>query len=164
MPVYARAIDHSGDVQSDLLLPTSKKIKLTEDGGIAVLMVNKSGASTVKGLLVQLLSTRNLSVQAIVKDVPAPIGVFLDDGIPDGSPAWVVISGVAYVLYVGNVTAGHLARGFLTSDGASYIPGYALSEPFPSSPFASDKHFYEIGHTAESRTGAGLALTILHFN
>jgi len=29
---------------------------------------------------------------------------------------------------------------------------------------ASDKHFAEVGHLLESRTGPGLAKTLIHFN
>ena len=97
-------------------------------------------------------------------DAPNPIGIIYDDGIADGLEVWVVISGIADVYFVGNTTRGDIARGFLTADGASYVSGQALSEAYPTSPFASDKHFYEIGHVLESRTGAGLAKCILHFN
>jgi len=51
-----------------------------------------------------------------------------------------------------------------TADGESYVTGQALSEELPASPFTDAKHFYEIGHVIEARTGAGLASVILHFN
>ena len=44
------------------------------------------------------------------------------------------------------------------------MSGQALSEALAAPPFATDKHFYEIGHVLESRVGAGLAKCILHFN
>ena len=44
------------------------------------------------------------------------------------------------------------------------ISGQALNEAVPTSPFATDKHFCEIGHVLETRTGAGLAKVNLHFN
>jgi len=99
-----------------------------------------------------------------VVDVPNPIGVIYEDGIADGEKVWVVIQGIAEVLFGNAPTAGLFARGFLTADGASYVAGKALCEAVPTSPFASDKHFYEIGHVLETRNDAGLARTILHFN
>jgi len=149
-------------MRSDMLYEGDSK--LTADGGLAVLLTNKTGGASVKGEVVGSSSSTNLAVAKIVKDVPDPIGVFYESGIADGSKAWIVVSGVAYVYFVGNATRGHIARGFLTADGASYVTGQAMSEAVPSSPFNVDKHFYEIGHVLESRTGAGLARVVLHFN
>jgi hypothetical protein len=42
--------------------------------------------------------------------------------------------------------------------------GNAVAEAVPSSPFATDKHFQEIGHVLETTGGAGLALCLLHSN
>ena len=142
------------------------KVKLTTDGGLAVLMLNKTGGVSVKGEVVTPYNDMAIenAVEKIVVDVPNPIGVFLDSGIPDGQFAWIVISGKAYVYFVGNTARGQLARGFLTADGGAYVTGQALAENLPTSPFSSDKHFYEIGHICESRTGAGIALVELHFN
>lgn len=140
------------------------KVMLTPEGGLAVRLTNKTGGATVKGEIVDASGAVDNAVIKIVKDVPDPIGVFYESGIADGAEAWVVVSGIAEVYFVGNVTRGNLARGFLTADGASYVTGQALNEAVPTSPFSSDKHFYEIGHTIESRTGAGLAKVILHFN
>ena len=140
------------------------RAKSTIEGGHAVKLTNKTGANTVKGEMVTTSSSYDNAVSKIVKDVPNPIGVFYESGIADGAEAWVVVGGRADVYYVGDTVRGQLSRGFLTADGASYVTGQALAENIPTSPFASDKHFYEIGHLLESRTGAGLAKTILHFN
>lgn len=140
------------------------KVKFTVEGGLAVKLTNKTGGASVKGEVVEPSSTVSNAVSKIVKDVPDPIGVFYESGVADGAEVWVVVSGIADVYFVGDTTRGQLARGFLTADGASYVTGQAMAENVPTSPFASDKHFYEIGHTLESRTGAGLAKCILHFN
>jgi hypothetical protein len=58
---------------------------------------------------------------------------------------------------------GYLARTGLAADTGE-VAGQALSEALPESPFTDAKHFCEIGHCLESRTGAGLALVNLHFN
>ena len=140
------------------------KVMMTDVGGIAVRLTNKTGGASVKGHVVNSNSGQNNSVVKIAVNVPDPIGVFLDSGVADGAEAWVVVSGIADVYFVGNTTRGHLARGFLTADGASYVAGQALSESVPTSPFSDDKHFYEIGHLLETRANEGLAKVILHFN
>ena len=142
----------------------NSKVKVTNTGGIAVRLTNKTGAASVKGEIVHSNSGQNNSVVKVVVDVPDPIGVFLDSGVADGEEAWVVVSGIADVYFIGNTTIGQFARGFLTADGASYVTGQALSEAMPASPFTDPKHFYEIGHVMETRTGAGLAKVVLHFN
>lgn len=142
----------------------NSKVMFTADGGIAVKLINKTGGNSVKGEVVEASESVAGAVQKIVVDRPDPIGVFYESGIADGGEVWVVVSGIASVYFVGNTTLGHLARGFITADGASYVTGQALSEAVPTSPFSTDKHFYEIGHVIEARVGAGLAKTILHFN
>jgi hypothetical protein len=139
------------------------KTLITKEGGYAVQLINRTGVPSVAGEVVCPSSSYNRAVQKIVIDIPDPIGVFYESGIPDGEYAWIVVSGLAMVYYIGNTTRKHIARGFITGD-AGYVSGQALSEAVPSSPFATDKHFYEIGHCLESITGPGLALTDLHMN
>ncbi|MEI6207291.1 MAG: hypothetical protein WCP20_10945 [Desulfuromonadales bacterium] len=139
------------------------KHKITPEGGVAVRLTNKTGATSVKGTIVTVSSTTNNAVAKITVDIPTPIGAIYEDGIADGSEVWVVVSGIADVYFIGSTTRGMLARGFVTGD-AGYVSGEALAENAPTSPFATDKHFYEIGHILESRTGAGLAKIIMHFN
>jgi hypothetical protein len=138
-------------------------VTVTPEGGLAAPFINDTGAPSVKGTLVRN-STAELGVSRIVVDIPNVIGAIYDDGIPDGEPVRVVVAGIAECLFIGNTLAGQFARGFLTADGAGYISGYGLAEAFPTSPFASDKHFYEFGHILTSRVGAGLAKVNLHFN
>ena len=142
----------------------SNKVRITPEKGLALKLINKTGGASVKGEVVTNSPTTSNAVSKIVVDIPNPIGVFYESDIADGEEAWVVVSGIADVYYVGNTTLGHLARGFLTADGGSYVTGQALSEAIPVSPFDVDKHFYELGHVLESRVGAGLAKTILHYN
>jgi len=144
----------------------TSKIKFTPEGGLAVLLLNKSGGNSVKGEIVTPSSGTANAVEKIVKDEPDPVGVFYDSGVADGALAWVVVAGIADVYFVASTTMGYLARGFLTADGASYVIGQALNEAVPtgSPAVVSEKHFYEIGHLLETRVGAGLAKCVLHFN
>jgi len=140
----------------------SAKTSISVEGGLMVRLINKTGGASVKGHVMSIGAIAN-SVDKIVVDVPDVIGVAYESGIADGAYMWVVVAGIADVYFIGNTTIGHIARGFLTAD-AGYVSGQALSEAYPTAPFASDKHFYEIGHVLEARVGAGLAKCVLHFN
>lgn len=140
------------------------KVKFTPEGGIAVKLTNKTGGASVKGEVVTPSGTIANAIKKIVVDEANPIGVFYESGVADGQEAWIVVSGIADVYFVGNTSLGHIARGFLTSDGASYVIGQALSIAYPTPPFATDAHFFEIGHVIEARTGPGLSRVVLHFN
>ena len=138
-------------------------VKFTPEGGLAVKITNKTGAASVKGYCVTTNEGQNNSVKLVPVDVPNCIGVFYDSGVADGAEAWVVISGIADVYFWGSTTRGQLARTGMAVDTGE-VAGQALSEAVPTSPFDTDKHFCEIGHVLETRTGAGLSKVILHFN
>lgn len=169
---YVRKIDKDSDHKvvvdldaSDVGLENlvTDKVKLTEEGGIAILLTNKTGAPSVKGYCVTTNEGQNNSVKLVPVNVPNCIGVFYDSGIADGAEAWVVVSGIAEVYFWDSTTRGQLARTGLTADTGE-VAGQAMSEAVPTSPFATDKHFCEIGHILETRIGAGLAKVVLHFN
>lgn len=153
----------TGKIRATDLIICNGKVGLTPTGGVAVRLTNRTGAASVKGTVVCASSAYDNAVNLIVVDIPDPIGVIYEDGIADGQEVWVVKSGIAEVYFIGSTTRKHFARGFISTD-SGYVSGQALSEAVPTSPFATDKHFYEIGHVLESRTGAGLAKTELHFN
>lgn len=136
---------------------------ITPIGGLFVRLINKTGAPSQKGCTVSLSSAGDNFFIKTVVGIPDCIGAVYDDGIADGNLCRVVISGIADVLFVGNTTSGNLARTFIATDPTADA-GKALSEAVPSPPFATDKHFCEIGHVLDSRVGAGLARVNLHFN
>ena len=140
---------------------SSTQIMFTPEGGIAHRYINDTGGDSVKGTVVHI--TGDNTVGKIVVDVPDPIAVIYEDGIANGAEMWVVTEGKAECLVIGTCTAGQLARGFVTGD-SGYISGYLLCESVPTSPFATDKHFYEFGHVNTGRTGAGLAMVQIHKN
>jgi hypothetical protein len=142
---------------------TSRKWMDTPEGGRAIKIVNRTGAASVKGYMVRPSPSYDTSCTLSVVDVPDPIGVVYNSGVANGSEMWVVTNGIADVYFIGSATRGHIARGFVTGD-AGYVAGQAMSEAVPAAPFATDKHFYEIGHVIQSRTGAGLARCVLHQN
>ena len=142
---------------------STDKIAITDAGGLAIKLTNKIGAASVKGYIVTADTTTDNAVKLVPVQEPNAIGVFLEDDIADGDEAWVVISGIADVYFSVAPTKGYLARTGLTADTGE-VTGQALSEAIPSSPFATDKHFCEIGHILETKGSAGLAKVVLHFN
>jgi len=151
------------DVRAVLNNLLSSNVKHTAIGGVAVKLTNKTGSPSVKGYLVDPSPSVDGAVVLTAVGIPDCVGVFLEDDVADGSEAWVVVSGIAEVYFSGDTTRGHLARIGFSSDTGE-VAGQAISEEFPTSPFATDKHFGEVGHVIESRTGAGLAKCVLHFN
>lgn len=132
-------------------------ISFTPEGGLALRMINKTGAASVKGEVVTPGTSFKGYIQAPANE-DMPTGVVYDAGIADGSPCRVVIAGAGQVLMkntigttVGDVlwcsdTAGR-------ADAAATIP-------------ASTFHFRELGHALETVTGGTdkLVWTVLHFN
>jgi hypothetical protein len=134
----------------------------TPEGGICVYMINKTGAPTVKGYLVHpSLTVDNAFVYNQI-DEPDIIGIVYDAGVPDGQLCKIVITGKAHVYYMNAVTREWFGRNREGAEGGS--DGQAIGETVPTAPFATNKHFQEIGHILETTGGAGLALTDLHFN
>lgn len=142
---------------------SNDNVKFTTDGGIAIKKTNKTGGASVKGYCVTADDSANNAVKLVPVGDPDCIGVFLESDIADGSEAWIVVSGIADVYFWGSTTRGQLARTGIAADTGE-VAGQALSEAIPTSPFATDKHFCEVGHVLETRTGAGLAKCVLHFN
>ncbi len=94
---------------------------------------------------------------------PDIIGIVYDAGIPDGSLCRLVVSGWCDIY----VNAGGANRGDYIRNRAGGDPGssgMAIAEAVPGSPFATDKHFQEVGHVLQSRVGAGLVRCVVHFN
>jgi hypothetical protein len=146
------------DTYGIYLLNSLGTVGITPEGGFAT--KRTAGENLVQGNLVDIDSAGNMI--KIVINQPDPIGVAYHSASTN-DPVWIVTSGIADVYFVSDVTAGNFARGFITGEG-DYVTGQAKAEAVPSSPFSSDKHFYEIGHCLEARTGAGLAKVNLHFN
>lgn len=139
----------------------AQRCKFTEEGGLAVRMLNGTGTASVKGSLVSVSTTtdRSFILQANEYDT---IGVVYESGIADGALTWVVISGVADVL-VENSHA--MVRGELLL--AASTDGRATSVANPGSGLpAADVHFKECGHVMESKDAGTnvLCRCVLHFN
>jgi hypothetical protein len=135
---------------------------MTSEGGFATRVINKTGAASVKGTIVEADKSVDNAVALAGIDDPDPCGIVYENGVPDGGFMYVVTTGIADVKYGTAVTRGTFARIPVTAD--SVAAGLAVAEALPTSPFATDKHFREIGHPLETIASPGLAKTILHFN
>lgn len=155
----ALQIDESGQV----LFGDGNAAILTREGGLAVWFQNKTGAPSVRGMLVTL-GTNPSSVVACPKEIAKPIGAIYTAGVPDGQFVRVVVSGVAYVLFADtqSPTVGYWVGLSDAVDGRAQ----ARSTLPDNSGAGIDLHNREIGHcvdTVASGTDV-LARVVLHFN
>jgi hypothetical protein len=131
----------------------SPNIKFTPEGGLAIRLINNTGALTVKGQIVDASGTLGFKTADANDDMP--LGVVYEVGIANGQYAWIVTQGLADIL----IDAGGCNVGDWLGTGAT--AGSANGDPTVP---AASQHFQEIGHCLESRVGAGLCRGILHFN
>lgn len=136
------------------------KCQMTPLGGYAVKLTNNTGSASVAGQLVRADTADDDAVILTADDDDECLGVFLDDDIADGEEAWVVIAGIADVLFDDNVGPTH---GDWAETGTA---GYANAA---TSPAAAPEHFREIGHCIETVAAGGagthvLGRCVLHFN
>ena len=139
----------------------SPNAKMTPFGGLAVLLTNNSGAVSVKGKLVETSDSMDDAVELADAGAIDCIGMFLDSGIAAGAKAWVVVSGIAEVLFDDNV--GPNAHDWIST---GVVAGFAAAA---NSPAAAPTHFEEIGHCIQTVAAGGagthvLARCIIHFN
>jgi hypothetical protein len=134
----------------------------TPEGGFAIKLINDTGAVSIKGYIVEPSSSVDMGVEYVDNDDIDPIGIVYESGVPDGEYMWVVVSGLADVMYGTAVVRATFSRVSVVADGIT--PGQAVNEALPLPPFSTNKHFQEIGHPIESRATPGLARTDLHFN
>ncbi|MGE4406044.1 hypothetical protein [Pseudomonas sp.] len=135
---------------------------LTADGGIAVPMINATGAPSVKGMAVTVGSAADNSFVAEVSGYGI-IGYVQEDGVPDGQPCLVGKTGKVWAL-LKDGTAGQ--RGYLLR--VTDVPGRveAIVPPAGLGSQAQDEHFKEGGHCLEDKPAGVdvLVLASLHLN
>ena len=134
----------------------NEKVKFTAEGGLAILLTNKTGQATVKGMLLEAGSGTDNSFTLVV---------CYEAGIADGSDCWVVVSGIAEVYFELGATRHDFFRAPNSGAGGDGLnTGNAVAEVVPGSPAATDKHFQEAGHVLETVAADNLAKCVLHFN
>lgn len=137
---------------------------ITDEGGLAIRLTNKTGAASVRGTVVEASTgTDNAFATAGASDVH-PIGVVYEAGVADGSECWLVVAGRCQVL-LKDTTAATRGYWVYTSDTGGRADA-TLANPPVGGAAELQIHMQEIGHCLESQ-GAGtdvLAYMILHFN
>lgn len=136
----------------------------TPEGGIAVAMINKTGAVSVKGTIVTAGTVDNSVVTSAAGGMK-PIGAIYNSGVADGAMVYVVFSGIGEVLLQDNsaATAGYWVR---TSDTQAGRADASNEFPQGGTIQALEDHSQEIGHCVET-VSAGtdkMAKIIMHFN
>lgn len=134
----------------------------TSERGFLLKLVNRTGASSVKGTLVSCSTTADREVVKQANEYDT-IGVVQEAGVAEGGYMWVwMIGSVCQVLMKDTVAA---VRGDILL--AADTDGRATDAANPGEGLpGTDTHFKECGHFMESKTGGTnvLALAILHFN
>lgn len=134
----------------------------TNERGMLVRFINRTGASSVKGTLVSCSTTADREVVKQANEYDT-IAVVQEAGVAEGSEMWCWVAGsVAQVLYKDGVapTRGNILLAADTDGRATDTtnPGGGLP--------GTDTHFKECGHVMESKSSGTdvLALASLHFN
>ncbi len=138
----------------------------TEEGGLAIRLINNTGAASVKGSVVDASHSVEAAVELEGAGDLDPIGVIYDDGVADGDWVWIVVSGIADVLLEDGT--GSTYGNWVETSGTAAGRADATNAAPPASGVIGEvqEHFREIGHCLETK-GAGtgvLARCVLHFN
>jgi hypothetical protein len=158
----------TGDAADTSGYTSGDKIRMIYDGntgeyGVQIQLINQSTATATKGKLVNPLDGGDNSFRYATTNSPDILGIVAESSIGKGSWGWVWIQGVAQVYIQSSASAGMFVRNTATGD-ASTAAGLATAEADPTSPFATDKHFQEVGHCIQGTSATGVALCVLHFN
>jgi len=134
------------------------RIKFTPEGGLAVLYKNRTGANSVKGMIVAASTSYDNAIYTAPANADMPVGVVYENGIADTYDVWVVVSGVADVLMKNTVAPVHGYVAFVSSTAGRADCGGSIP--------ANAEHWREIGHLLESKTGGTdvFSKVTLHFN
>jgi hypothetical protein len=122
-------------------------------------LTNRTGSNTVKGTIVRASTANDMAFETEAADEDEPIGIVYQDGVANGSDAWVWGSGaVAQVLLVNSTAA---TRGYWAAVGSAD----GRADMTNANPIVAN-HWREIGHCLESKTAGTnvLARAIIHFN
>jgi hypothetical protein len=138
----------------------SNKIGFNSTGGLMIKLTNNTGSATVKGSVVSSSNSVDNAFKLQSDEFDA-IGVVYESGISDGAEAWIVVSGIAEVLFKDGVAS---VREYLALSADT--DGRATCVEVPNVNPVVAEHFKEIGHTLESKDAGTNVLVkcVLHFN
>lgn len=144
---------------------TATASRHTAEGGYAITMVNKTGASSMKGALVTAGGGVDFGAVLVPADVPNCVGMIYTPGVPNNGTMLVVIMGIAEVLFQDGMAPN---VGWWVAS-AQAVAGRAMTAalpPGPDLPSQIDQHNAEIGHCLETKAAGTdvIARCVLHFN
>lgn len=139
--------------------PTIGSNMITEDGGFAIRLINKTGSATVKGTLVVAATGSSNAFSTAPANSELVLGIVYENGIADGSLCYVVVSGIANVLAKNSVSPAPTSSYWV---GASDVAGRAY---FNDGNPGTTAHDREIGHCIETKASGTdvLVKAVLHF-
>jgi hypothetical protein len=112
-------------------------------GGTAYTTINKTGADSIYGTIVEQSDTVDQAVKAATTNSELPMGVMFSAGIPDAGLCLFVESGLTECLLT-DATAGVLGQIILTS---ATVAGRGTST---ASPGHAAAHWREVGHVMKA--------------
>jgi len=129
--------------------------------GIAVRMKNGTGSASVLGSLVSVSQAAD-NVFILQNNEYDSIGVVAESGVANGEECYVIISGVARVLFKDGESS---TRGNILLAADTDGRGYNVANPGGGLP-GTDAHFKECGHVLQSVSSGTniLVYCVLHFN
>lgn len=141
----------------------------TNDGGIYKTMINKTGAPTVLGSVVQPYKGAPAvtnAFQLCAAPYYDPIGIVVEAGVADASPCKVVFGGSAYVRLKEN--SGSTEENWVGPSAAAGNADATATDPPGGGIVELQEHFKEIGHSLETVAAGGagtyaLCLCEVHF-
>ena len=133
----------------------------TGERGILMKLLNKTGATTVKGMVIAADPDVDMAFEKQSSEYDA-FGIVQEAGVADGSEAWIWLNGsIAEVLWKDGETA---TRAYVALCADTDGRAYNIAVP-SGSPGIGD-HWKEIGHVMESKSsGTDVLVRVhLHFN
>jgi hypothetical protein len=140
------SLQSTSDSTKGLIL-LNDNMALTPDGGLAIALINKTGANSVRGSVVSPSSTTDMGCALSSTTIDDPIGIVYNDGIADGSNVWVIVSGIAYVLFDGSTTPSR--------DWFIYVSTATAGRATGQATINTGRQNAKLGHSLESAGGAG---------
>jgi len=147
------------------LVTGNDNIKFTDEGGLAISLLNKTGSASVKGTVLISSTSTDSAVAVAPGDSYSPMGVMYESGIADGEYCWVVVSGLVDVLIKDGTAAVH-GNWVGMSDTNGRADATSVAPPDGGLLEGLIEHMKEIGKSMQSKSSGTdvLCRCNLHFN
>lgn len=136
----------------------------TGERGTQMRLLNKTGAASVKGSLVESDNTVDQAFQLIPADDPDPIGIVYEAGVADGEECWVWVPQSLCQVLLEDGTATARENWVYVSENAAGRADGSNAAPPGGTIAALETHFHEIGHAAEAQASGTDVLALIHFH